>query len=98
MVNWDRIAELQEEIGQEDFVEVIDMFFEEVEEVLTTLGDDSATISRDLHFLKGSALNLGFDAMATLCKDAETATEVKPSIPLIRTAYKSAKAEIAAIQ
>lgn len=76
MINWDRVNELREEIGAEDFAEVVDLFLEEVEQVIEKLRDapDVNTLGEDLHFLKGSALNLGFRSFSGLCQAGETAS------------------------
>ena len=73
MVNWDRIRELREEIGEEDCAEVVDLFFAEVDAAIERLGHPGTSRERevDLHFLKGSALNLGFDALGSLCQTGE---------------------------
>lgn len=75
MIDWTRVRELREEIGQEAFSEVVTVFIEEVEEVIARLRADPADRSRlieDLHFLKGSALNLGFGDLGDLCTAYET--------------------------
>lgn len=66
MIDWARVQELQDEVGVEDFSEVVELFLEEVEEVIARLRDhpNSANLESDFHFLKGSALNLGFRALA----------------------------------
>lgn len=75
MIDWDRVAELRNEIGGEDFAEVVDMFLEEADEVAETMkgGLASVAVEAALHFLKGSALNLGFRELARLCQVAEKA-------------------------
>lgn len=75
MINWDRVAELKNEIGSDDFDEVVELFVEEVEEVLNRLRatPDLSKLESDLHLLKGSALNLGFEAFSRLCRDGEYA-------------------------
>lgn len=75
MIDWDRVIELRDEVGSEDFDEVADLFLEEVDEVINRLrdGTSSQSIEDDLHFLKGSALNLGFRSMAILCQQGEKA-------------------------
>lgn len=78
MINWDRIKELRTEIGDEDFSEVVQIFLEEVEEGLTLLKACKTVEGRrkSLHFLKGSALNLGFQSFSSLCQTEEiTASE-----------------------
>ncbi|MHC0052054.1 Hpt domain-containing protein [Actibacterium sp. D379-3] len=69
MIEWNRVAELKKEVGADAFDEVVDLFLEEVEEVIARLRGttDRTNLTDDLHFLKGSALNLGFEAFATQC-------------------------------
>jgi len=76
MINWARVKELCDEVGSEDFDEVVDLFLEEVDEVTDRLKSalDPPTLEADLHFLKGSALSLGFSDFAALCQDGETAS------------------------
>jgi len=73
MIDWKRVDELREEIGAEDFTEVVQLFVEEVEEVMNALraGPDLARLGGNLHFLKGSALNLGFRALGAQCQQGE---------------------------
>ena len=73
MIHWTRVNELREEVGAEDFEEVVDLFLEEVEEVIDRLRQnvDLSQLEQDLHFLKGSALSLGFAAFSDLCQDGE---------------------------
>jgi HPt (histidine-containing phosphotransfer) domain-containing protein len=73
MIDWARVSELQAEIGHEDFMEVVEMFLSEAEEVVTRLdaGIDAEDIEGALHYLNGSALNLGFTALAALCQEGE---------------------------
>lgn len=73
MIHWSRVNELRDEVGAEDFGEVVELFLEEVEEVIARLGpgSDSAQLEQDLHFLKGSALSLGFSAFSALCQEGE---------------------------
>ncbi|MCB1347336.1 MAG: Hpt domain-containing protein [Maritimibacter sp.] len=73
MINWNRVSELKDEIGEEDFAEVAEMFIAEVEEVIDRLrtAPDPAAYEADLHFIKSSALNLGFAELSGLCQHGE---------------------------
>ncbi|MCE8534312.1 Hpt domain-containing protein [Ruegeria pomeroyi] len=73
MIHWPRVTQLREEVGAEDFDEVVDLFLEEVEEVIARLRQtpDRRLLEKDLHFLKGSALSLGFQSFSALCQDGE---------------------------
>lgn len=73
MIDWERVECLRAEIGEADFGEVVDLFLEEVEEVLGRLAAHvrPRQLEADLHFLKGSSLNLGFADLAALCQAEE---------------------------
>ncbi len=74
MIDWVRIHDLHDEIGGDDFQEVVDLFLCEVAEALTgldTIRAEPRLLSERLHFLKGSALNLGFSDMSRLCHAGE---------------------------
>lgn len=73
MIDWARVETLRQEIGEEDFSEVVRLFVEEVEEVVARMERPGTPAQQeaDLHFLKGSALNLGFTDLAALCQTEE---------------------------
>lgn len=75
MIDWNRIYELKNDILCEDFAEVFALFLEEVEGVLARLRDapDPHAFEEDFHFLKGSAVNVGFSEFADVCFAAERA-------------------------
>ena len=99
MISWDRVRELKDEVGEEDFSEVVALFLEEVDGVMSRLrtSPDPATYEEDLHFLKGSALNLGFRALSALCRDKEISIAAAPQNEMdledIFTTYEMSKAE-----
>ncbi|OAN84821.1 Hpt domain-containing protein [Sulfitobacter geojensis] len=73
MIDWAQVKKLCHEVGAEDFDEVIALFFEEVADVIDKLDNltDRSGLAEDMHFLKGSALTLGFTQMSHLCHSAE---------------------------
>jgi HPt (histidine-containing phosphotransfer) domain-containing protein len=73
MIDWARVSELRDEIGGDDFAEVVALFLEEADEVVARLPacSDAKSLESALHFLKGAALNLGFRALAQLCQEGE---------------------------
>jgi HPt (histidine-containing phosphotransfer) domain-containing protein len=73
MIDWKRVEELKGEIGADGFVEVADMFLEEAEDAVRALvtGLPADEIEGQLHFLKGSALNLGLCDLAAICQEGE---------------------------
>tara|TARA_R110002074_G_scaffold609_16_gene3328 strand:- start:381 stop:713 length:333 start_codon:yes stop_codon:yes gene_type:complete len=97
MIDWTRVKELREEVGAEDFGEVVDLFLEEVNDVTERMkaGPDLSNLEADLHFLKGSALSLGFNDFANLCQDGETASAQGQSddvnVAAILTSYDASK-------
>lgn len=73
MIDWARVHDLGSEIGKEDFLEVVNLFLEEADEVIAALTGrpDLPQVESRLHFLKGSALNLGLADLAALCQSGE---------------------------
>lgn len=64
--------ELRDEVGAEDFDEVIELFLEEAGDAIECLrSDDGGDLEQVLHFLKGSALSLGFNALSDACQQGE---------------------------
>ncbi len=72
IIDWTRVAELRDEVGPEEFEEVVALFFEETDAAVAALSAAPGhEIREQLHFLKGSARNLGFAEMARLCEAGE---------------------------
>ena len=72
MIDWDRVATLRQDVGDDGFMEVVGTFLEEVEEALALLPDHPPeALAAALHFLKGGALNLGFAEVAAFCELGE---------------------------
>ena len=94
------MRDLQDEIGADDFDEVVAMFLEEADEVIAriALTDTAKSLEADLHFLKGAALNLGFANFAALCQDGErraSAGELCLNIAAVQDCYALSKTEMA---
>jgi HPt (histidine-containing phosphotransfer) domain-containing protein len=75
MIDWARVSEPRDEVGAEDFDEVVELFLEEVDEAIIALRNlvDLSELETQCHFLKGSALNIGFRDFANLCQAGEAA-------------------------
>lgn len=75
MIDWQQIKQLEEDIGPEDFSDVVILFLEEVdstvEELKTAPPESAEELAPVLHFLKGSAYNLGFREFGDYCSDGE---------------------------
>jgi HPt (histidine-containing phosphotransfer) domain-containing protein len=102
VIDWDRVQELKDEIGDDDFAEVAEMFIAEVEEVIDRLktSPDPARYEEDLHFLKSSALNLGFSRLSALChageRKAAAGEAARVDFAPVFEIYEASKAEFAA--
>ena len=102
MIKWARVAELREEVGEEDFAEVVALFLDEVEGVLDRLRKRPArdSLEGDLHFVKGSALTLGFRSLSDIClageRRARAAQYDQIDIPRVLETYAASKAEFIA--
>ena len=73
MIDWSRVAELHEEVGDDALGEVLELFASEVDEGLERLNVATSpkALAAEFHFLKGAALNLGLDHVAQLCAAGE---------------------------
>jgi histidine phosphotransfer protein HptB len=99
LTDWQRVDDLASEIGADAMVEVVTMFLEETDEVMARLVSAVPT-TEDYHFLKGSALNLGLNDLATLCQLGEQETKTGLVNPATRAAvasiYPASKADLVA--
>ena len=99
MIDWQQVITLRDEVGADDFDEVIALFLQEVEEVTTRLsaGTPSYGLEQDLHFLKGSAMSLGFTAFCQACDVGERLAAGGQSdqvaLPDILACYRSSKSQ-----
>jgi HPt (histidine-containing phosphotransfer) domain-containing protein len=104
MIDWGRVRELRDEIGAEDFAEVVELFLEEADEVAVKLSAAKTPqeIESALHFLKGSALNLGFQDLAAVCQTGEKAAAAQQidhiDLRQVVSVYEKSKATFAAGQ
>lgn len=73
MIDWNHVNELRDDVGADDFGEVVALFLEEVDEIVTRLSTtpDLRLLEADFHAVKGCAQGLGFSAFAQLCQVAE---------------------------
>ena len=72
LIDWARVRELREEIGPEEFTEVVALFLSETEAMADALPRATPeTLEAELHALKGAALNLGFSRLAAACAEGE---------------------------
>lgn len=69
VIDWERVGELRGEIGEKDFAQILAYFIEEADDAMQKLrAADAPRLVALLHFLKGSALNLGLRAFAEQCR------------------------------
>lgn len=104
MIDRARLTELKEEIGEDDFGEVAEIFLEEMGELLSVLRTDPAAITpAAFHGLRGSASNLGFSGFAAACSDAEKrcrdgeAVDMAPLVALFQASVDAAGEELPAM-
>jgi HPt (histidine-containing phosphotransfer) domain-containing protein len=81
VISVERVEELKSEVGADDFAEIVALFLADAEAVIERLrtARDPAEAEELLHALKGSALNIGFDALAGLCRDGQGAAAGTPA-------------------
>ncbi|WP_417250115.1 Hpt domain-containing protein [Celeribacter sp.] len=75
MIDWACVRTLMNEIGEEDFDDVIPLFLQEMDATVAKLAasKDRGTLAETLHFLKGASLNLGFGIFSGMCVAGEAA-------------------------
>jgi len=101
-IDWDRVQELKDEIGEDDFSDIVEIFLAEVDEKIDGLrnGLDVSELEASLHFLKGSALNLGFEEFSSLCQRGESSASQSDydsiDLNVILTSYSESKTEFIA--
>ncbi len=96
MLNWERIKELKDDFGEEDFHEVVSLFLTEVETSFENLMAGGAeNLGDELHALKGSAANLGFEKLKSACEMAEKAGP-DTDLPGLRDIFDQSKAQFMA--
>lgn len=102
MIDHARIRDLKIEIGDDDFLEVVELFLEEADEAISQLSEpiDLSAVEARLHFLKGSALNLGLTVLAALCqigeKSAAAGNASLVDLAAVADVYSSSKAALIA--
>lgn len=102
MIDWARVDQLRDEVGEDAFAEISAMFLAEAEAAVARLHDGMTgpTLAAELHGLKGSALNLGFADLARLCAAGEaTAAAGNPKtvdLAAVKRAFSTARAAFVA--
>ncbi len=81
MIDWCKIRELMDEIGDSDFPDVARMFLSDTDAAIARLGA-TQNIGDALHYIKGSALTMGFSELATLCQLGENAASAGAPVDL----------------
>lgn len=102
MIDWEKVAELQDHMGPADMVEIITLFEQEVENITSHLGagPEGRNLEEDFHYLKGAALTMGFAQFADTCAAAEALAQcgsVEPaSIDAVLISYHQSITEFKA--
>ncbi|MCU0854480.1 MAG: Hpt domain-containing protein [Rhodobacteraceae bacterium] len=101
MISTERLEELKSEVGEDDFDEIVALFIAESDTIVDRLkhASDPGEAGDLLHALKGSALNLGFDALARLCREAEASGNggLCPQLKELFDVYERSKTHLGAI-
>lgn len=94
MIDWTRISDLKTEFGTDGFEEILAIFFEETEPVIERLSrGHSGDPAADLHFVRGSADNMGLSDLVAACRrgEAAVAAGAPPDITGVRHAFDGAR-------
>ena len=101
MINQDQVKQLEDDVGAEDLAEVVTLFLSEVDEAIEGLEEVSKGTTKDiaeaLHFLKGSAFNLGFQSFGDYCAigeaQAHAGDKSQISISQVGSLYAASKVQ-----
>lgn len=98
MIDTTRVSELKREFGDDGFEEVLAIFVEETGPVVDRLSrGDSTDPAADLHFVRGSAENMGMNRLTEICRhgEAEVAQGKVPDLSEIRRSFDGSCAALA---
>ncbi|MEC8628820.1 MAG: Hpt domain-containing protein [Pseudomonadota bacterium] len=90
MIDWDRVRELRAEVGEDAFDEVVELFLDEVDQSVESLTPE-CDVPATLHFIKGSAANLGFNEFCAACAEAEQTPADQVDLAAIRATYHDSR-------
>lgn len=76
LVDWERVRDLRDEIGEDGFNDVVALFLEESDTVIDRITTGGTASDAELHFLRGAALNLGFADLADICRNGANLSTV----------------------
>ena len=101
MIDWHHVDDLKQTIGAEAFAEVVVLFLDEADQAIAQLTSAQTLpgITKELHGLKGIALNLGFKELAQVCQRLELQAEAGVlDLPLeqVNVCYGVSRAEFTA--
>ena len=102
MIDWARINELKGEVGEDAVAEVVEIFFEEVDDAMAALGSAATpdSLADALHFLKGSAQNVGMTDVSDACAAQEgevrAGNRTVADLSTIRSALNTARSDLMA--
>ena len=101
MIDWNRVYELRQEVGDEEFQPILALFLDEVEAIMRRLPVDGPDeLETDLHFLKGSAWSVGFKGLGEACEAAELLAQQgwqgRPAISRIQSIYTASRQSLLA--
>ncbi|MGX5668367.1 ATP-binding protein [Rhizobium daejeonense] len=97
----DRRAELVAVLGEDDFAELLEAFFQDANFALTTLTGmtafhETATIDRVLHTIKGAAGNVGLQPIAMMAQRMRERAFQPEDLEALRSAVEDCRIAIAA--
>lgn len=95
MIDWTRIDELKDELGEDDFEDVFSIFLEEVQESVDSLKESPTgpALEAILHSVKGNAVTVGFSTLADLAGAGEIKAGQGAAVDLMQIYQAHAKSK-----
>ena len=100
MIDWARISELQDDLGEEGFAEMAALFLQEIDTALSVDPPGQPPEAEALmHMIKGCALNIGLAALGDLCAGYEARARAGEcqmiDMALLRQVFTTSRQEFA---
>ncbi len=99
MIDWVRVRELHDDVGNDEFHAVVELFLDEIESIMMDLGPaEGARQACGFHFMTGCARYLGFVAFGLLCESCEAEARAqslgRAALDRVLAVYASSKRQL----
>lgn len=93
MIDWKRVISLRDEVGEAEFLPLVELFLDEIEGAIMAIeAADTDSLRSALHFMKGCGLNMGLTGFCLACDGWEAALVSDcPQTDILLESYSASK-------